>query len=404
MVYGVLAEEAVDKSGEIFDYVSSKPLFEEWSGDFEKRTTEAGQEVSKGNLRAMHEGIAAGKFTQMVYDDEAKKIIVAAHVVDKNEWEKCEKGVYTGFSIGGKYEKQWMDEALKKIRYTARPAEGSIVDNACMYGATFTAVKADGAQELRKFVGALPVVKDAAAVAAQADRAIASIRELIAGLALLEGEPSSWSLADLANALGNVMGVKYMVTTDAIQDGATVTVSTVTLEAAAPAGDLKKSDEAKPAAPVVADPIAAATAVMPGKAIDAGELLKGINDSFGKTLGDLQETLTKHVDTQIQAVKDGIPETVGKAVGDAVKTATDALQAELAKVAQRLEDVEATPAAIGRPVHRADKNIGSGPGQSGGTLTEDVAQKFLTDAKASGKFSATEIEKLTLHAAACLMR
>lgn len=176
MVYGVLAEEAVDKSGEVFDYVTSKPLFQEWSGDFEKRTRALGVEVSKGNVRGMHTEIAAGRFADMVFNDDARNIEVAAKVVDDGEWRKVKEGVYTGFSIGGKYVKRWPDAALKATRYTAQPAEGSLVDNPCMYGATFTAVKADGATELRKFVGGTPV-GDVEEAALQVIDAIAKIAQ-----------------------------------------------------------------------------------------------------------------------------------------------------------------------------------------------------------------------------------
>jgi hypothetical protein len=57
--------------------------------------------------------------------------------------------VYTGFSIGGKYVKSWRDGEY--VRYTAEPNEGSLVDNPCMYGAHFSAIKADGTTEVRKF-------------------------------------------------------------------------------------------------------------------------------------------------------------------------------------------------------------------------------------------------------------
>lgn len=147
-VTGVLAEEAPDKVGEIFDYETSKPLFAAWNEEFSKVTNGA----SVGNLREMHQQKAAGKFTAMNYDDAGKRIEVTAKVVDPLAWAKCLDGVYTGFSIGGKVVKMWEDGDLQ--RYTAKPIEGSLVDNPCMYGATFTSVKADGSSEVRKFVGA----------------------------------------------------------------------------------------------------------------------------------------------------------------------------------------------------------------------------------------------------------
>lgn len=145
LVYGTLVEEVRDQSDEIFDYASSKPLFQKWSEGFAKATN--GQSV--GNLRAMHQPIAAGKFTQMEFLDDAKRVDVCAKVVDDKEWAKVTEGVYTGFSIGGKYLKRWADGDL--TRYTAEPVEGSLVDNPCIPTATFTMVKADGSQEVMKF-------------------------------------------------------------------------------------------------------------------------------------------------------------------------------------------------------------------------------------------------------------
>lgn len=144
LVYGRLAEEAVDKADEIMDYASSKPYFQKWSAEVASDTD--GKSV--GNLRAMHGKVAAGKFTQMEFDDEAKTIDVCAKVVDNNEWEKVLDGVYTGFSIGGSYVG---DKKVEKVngrdatRYTAKPSEGSLVDRPCMTGAKFFEVqKADG--------------------------------------------------------------------------------------------------------------------------------------------------------------------------------------------------------------------------------------------------------------------
>ncbi len=125
IVYGVLAGEVEDRSKEIFDYAGSKPYFEKWSSDISKATD--GKSV--GNLRAMHGTIAAGKFTDMVFNDSAKQIEVTAKVVDKAELEKVLEGVYTGFSIGGKYVSRKKDGDLH--RYVADPYEGSLVDLPC---------------------------------------------------------------------------------------------------------------------------------------------------------------------------------------------------------------------------------------------------------------------------------
>ncbi len=146
-VWGIAAEEAPDKSGEIMDYASSKPNFAAWS----QSIFDASMGKSLGNVRAMHGKVAAGKVIAIEFDDAAKNIPVGVKIVDDNEWKKIAEGIYTGFSVGGDYGKTWRDGTL--TRYEARPAELSLADNPCMYGATFQVVKANGASELRKFVG-----------------------------------------------------------------------------------------------------------------------------------------------------------------------------------------------------------------------------------------------------------
>src|SRR5690348_11345962 len=96
LVYGVAAQEVPDLSGEIFDYKSSKPYFQKWS---EQVAKDSGGK-SLGNPRAMHGKVAAGKLTEMAFDDTNLKVEVCAKVVDDNEWKKVLEGVYTGFSIG----------------------------------------------------------------------------------------------------------------------------------------------------------------------------------------------------------------------------------------------------------------------------------------------------------------
>lgn len=146
IVYGVLAKQELDRSGEIFDYQGSKPYFEKWSESVHKAT----DGKSFGNLRSMHGQVAAGKLTQMAFNDDDQQIEVAAKVVDQNELTKVLEGVYTGFSIGGKY------VTRKKVEggtsYVADPYEASLVDLPCGPSATFEVIKAEGVQpEVRKF-------------------------------------------------------------------------------------------------------------------------------------------------------------------------------------------------------------------------------------------------------------
>ncbi len=147
-VWGVGAQEVADKSGEIMDYASSKPLFESWSSTAEKMSGG----LSLGNVREMHGKSAAGKLTMFKANDDSKLFEVCAKVVDDAAWKKVTEGVYTGFSIGGSYAKRWEDADDKKLmRYTASPSEISLVDSPCIPTATFTMVKADGIEEQVEF-------------------------------------------------------------------------------------------------------------------------------------------------------------------------------------------------------------------------------------------------------------
>ena len=148
LVYGVVTAEAPDVSGEVCDYASTKPLYQKWS----QRFADATDGKSFGNLRAMHANVAAGKLIEIAFNDDAKRIEICGKVVDDDEWQKVEEGVYTGFSQGGRYLRRWPDpDEPALMRYTAEPLEVSLVDHPCLPEATFALVKADGSTELRKF-------------------------------------------------------------------------------------------------------------------------------------------------------------------------------------------------------------------------------------------------------------
>ena len=146
-VWGLATAEVVDKENEICDYASSKPYFEEWSREISAATSGR----SLGNVREMHQSSAVGKLVNIDFDDENRQIAVVAQIVDDAAWLKCMEGVYTGFSIGGRYVKVWPDADSDCMRFTAQPLEISVVDNPCVPNAHFTAIKRDGSTEAREF-------------------------------------------------------------------------------------------------------------------------------------------------------------------------------------------------------------------------------------------------------------
>jgi len=148
LVYGLATAEVADRDGEICDYQSTKPYYESWSAQFNL----ASGGKSFGALRAMHGKVAAGKLTDISFDDAGKRILIAAKIVDDDEWRKVEEGVYTGFSQGGRYIKRWPDPETGAMRYTAEPREISLVDLPCLASATFDVIKG-GLVEKRAFAG-----------------------------------------------------------------------------------------------------------------------------------------------------------------------------------------------------------------------------------------------------------
>src|SRR5574340_1063467 len=144
-IWGRAAQEVEDKSGEIMDYATSKPNFKKWSDEVKKES----KGKSLGNVRAMHGKVAAGKVIDIQFNDAEKAIDVGVKVIDMAELEKAIEGVYTGFSIGGKYGDRWDDNGLQ--RYTAIPSEISLVDRPCIKTALFELIKTDGTTESREF-------------------------------------------------------------------------------------------------------------------------------------------------------------------------------------------------------------------------------------------------------------
>ena len=187
LVYGVVTAEKPDVSGEVCDYASTKPLYQQWSQKFASIT----DGKSLGNLRAMHGHVAAGKLVEIAFNDTEKQVEICGKVIDDAEWQKVEEGVYTGFSQGGRYLKRWPDPDQPALtRYTAEPLEISLVDHPCLPEATFAVIKADGSTELRKFkVGAgaagrrAPTLAKIGARHSQADKErIKQIHDLLTAL------------------------------------------------------------------------------------------------------------------------------------------------------------------------------------------------------------------------------
>ena len=165
--YGLVTAEIPDRDNEVCDYADTLPLYQAWSSEAFKATTEAGQEPSLGNIRLQHSLEIAGKVTKLDSLDAKKEIWIGSEPIDDRIWGMLRRGFVTGYSQGGRYIYRKCDECktaitdgsnrcpkCKKdvcVRYAADPAEVSYVDSPCLKDAHFSYVKTDGSEELRKF-------------------------------------------------------------------------------------------------------------------------------------------------------------------------------------------------------------------------------------------------------------
>lgn len=150
IVHTRATREELDSQGEVVGIDASVAAWTDWSKWYEKTTKAAGQEPSKGNVRAMHEPIGAGKVADWMHAKEDKAIDAVLEVVDPAEALKCKTGVYTGVSISGSKVKREMREwDGKKVPFVVsyQMNELSLVDKGACPSAVFTMVKRDGAQD-----------------------------------------------------------------------------------------------------------------------------------------------------------------------------------------------------------------------------------------------------------------
>lgn len=191
-VYGLVTAEKVDRDGEVCHYDTTVPFYKAVNDEFEKATSDAGIEKSIMPLREMHQLSAIGAGKAIDFNDAEKTIRMGFAVVDGEAKKKVRKGVYTGFSQGGKYVRKWDRDG--KTFYTASPTEVSLVDNPCLASAHFEYVKADGTSEVRKFMET-PVVERIASlrkaldlIKAEESSIEASIKEMTNGQPYVAGQ------------------------------------------------------------------------------------------------------------------------------------------------------------------------------------------------------------------------
>ncbi len=145
---GVMASSAPDQSSEVLDWGTSIPHFRRWI----ERQRKISNGKSLGNVREMHQPIAAGVLTKVYFDNDQQSIYVWGKATHRETMDKLATGTLTGLSIGGDYGKRWPDPQNPKLtRYEARPYEVSLVDNPCNPDAVLMLAGRDGTEKMVKF-------------------------------------------------------------------------------------------------------------------------------------------------------------------------------------------------------------------------------------------------------------
>jgi HK97 family phage prohead protease len=127
LVAGYASTEAVDSHGEVVLKAAIEAALDDY--------------MEFANVREMHALSAVGVAEEASVDD--KGLYIAAKIVDDTAWEKVVKGVYRGFSIGGKVLARDKDD--KKVITKIRLDEISLVDRPSNPEARFDIWKAAGA-------------------------------------------------------------------------------------------------------------------------------------------------------------------------------------------------------------------------------------------------------------------
>lgn len=139
-VYGKLTGPDVDGDGQICDPAWLKTAVPDW--------------FEIGNIREMHQPIAAGKATALEQDGD--DYYISAKIVDPGSIKKVEHEVLTGFSIGIKSPKLRPDPNAPNGRIIGgRIVESSLADRACNDTCKLILAKVDGAElaHVEEFVG-----------------------------------------------------------------------------------------------------------------------------------------------------------------------------------------------------------------------------------------------------------
>lgn len=358
IVEGIATTERVDVENESVDYDSVKaclPDYEAW-----------------GNIRAMHQPIAAGKALVVTPDDDARTVYLRALVVDDDSVKKTRAGVYKGFSIGGKADPKMVkraDGSTYTKRFVTLLSEISLVDRPANPDARFTLVKMEAPMSKAEDT------KDQPAAPALDAETITAIKKL-AGQ-----QPTQLAKAatDPAKIVALIQALRNEAEVAGDMDGASMFTQAITLimqasgEADTPAEGSPEEEATEPPAEAQAEgDVPMQQAAKTGTLRKAGRALSSANlaamENTVKTLLAMMASAgSAKAQKAITAMSDGDDVSMAAAIGAEFQKAVTPLAGAILNVNDRLLKIEAQP-ALGGPVLRiVDKKIA---GQGGTVSTE----------------------------------
>lgn len=330
IVEGIATTERVDVENESVDYDSVKaclPDYEQW-----------------GNIRAMHQPIAAGRALVVTPDDTARTVYLRALVVDEDSQKKVRSQVYKGFSIGGKADPKVTkrtDGSTYTRRFVTLLSEISLVDRPANPDARFTIVKMTedtpmSAQETQ--------TQQPAAPALDADT-VAKLQKL-AGT--LQPEPLIKASADPAKIVAMIQQARNELEMAGDMDGAQMLTQAITLvqqvigEADPPAEEETTTTTTEEPSPE--DSAMVAQRAKTGNLRKAGRSLSGANlaamENTVKTLLAMMASAgSAKAQKAITAMSDGDEMSVASAIGAEFTKAVQPLAQAVLAINDRLDRV-----------------------------------------------------------------
>lgn len=336
VIEGYATTERVDVEGQIVDYDSVKaclPDYAEW-----------------GNIREMHQPIAAGKALLITPNDEERTVFLRALIVDTEAQKKVRTEVYKGFSIGGKASSKLIkrtDGSTYTRRYAGIISEISLADRPANPETRFSIVRFAGGDmppELEETQNLASVSTPPALDAATID----AIKRL-AGQSLL-----SKAATDPAKIVGLIQAARNELELAGDMEGAALMTQAIALiqqaSGEAEGSPAEEASEPPPEAAAEGDVPAAAMVA----AAKAGNLKKAGRPVSGARMAALEQTVktllqmmagagSAKAQKAITAMADGDEMSISQAIGTEFAKAVNPLAGALLNINDRLLKIEAQP-------------------------------------------------------------